>query len=802
MAQAGDKPRFLVVHEDGTSLLAIKRDLERAGVSCVGARTPDAALDRIGDGGAFDAVLVHWGLPDLEAGRFAFECRQQQEPRPVLLAFHTAWGMDDIRRAMQLDVSAFLTAPVKAKQILDEHERLDAGQHSTRYRLLEKNPALLNPDPELWTGEAVWLEAMRSAAGEAQALAEKGPAELALETLSALDQADIRQCDLKTGKALLHIANEGPRCIESLSQSMGLGATRLRRLYRAASEVFAPGATGEAARNAAQLVLSAVVELLEERQGNVSYSPAYRRLRQTAADLFLEPDRDPRDLAGQRFISSLATLLRIHPAEINRLPPPIVLFIAARVLNVVEPRETLDVARLTLLSGLLASPPKHLRTIRCIETVGRILGCGAAGQEGLPDRLLAVAALVDDRIATFGLERASLDAINQTLARLTAQGGIDINPVDLAKRLDHVLGGMLPNSQVTQRRLGQVVDALERAEVVQISNQTARAIYQNLNLPTHLRGNEATILWQALGAMDAKQEKRALQFMQELPPDISFTSADLEELLSAAADAREFAGFVDGFSQRPRTASADSVHRAERRAYLVSIAEELDLPAETVMEIGLDEIADALQGPDLDLDIPPDSLTRLRGAGALLLLTDSDEDRARGTARFIEAYGDDPTMLAAMMQVLDVPGSDAVRSELRAELGLRPELAEPKDVTQLLLSENLRGALYAAQELSDEDPKTVPALNRLGMACVNAGRTPEAITLYQRAIELQPNRLSLQLNLGKLWIQEGETEMARQLLEQVHQAAPGFGNVSALLEGLGGVPSVEAAPSGATSIFD
>ena len=133
MAQAGDggggAPRFLVVHEDGTSLLAVKRDLERHGAQALGARTVEKCLERLSGPDRVDAVLLHWGMALLDAGRVAWEVRQLGAGAPPVIAFSGGWSAVDIKRAIQLGAAAIIGSPIKIDQMLAELGRIQPNQN-------------------------------------------------------------------------------------------------------------------------------------------------------------------------------------------------------------------------------------------------------------------------------------------------------------------------------------------------------------------------------------------------------------------------------------------------------------------------------------------------------------------------------------------------------------------------------------------------------------------------------------------------------------------------------------------------
>jgi hypothetical protein len=107
------KPRssLLVVHQDSPVVLSIKRALERAFECEVsGASGVEAAVGRM-KAKAFDAVLLHWDLPDNHAQRLLWVVGQAGVNRPYVFAFAGAWTDIDLRRC-----SLLASAPAEARR--------------------------------------------------------------------------------------------------------------------------------------------------------------------------------------------------------------------------------------------------------------------------------------------------------------------------------------------------------------------------------------------------------------------------------------------------------------------------------------------------------------------------------------------------------------------------------------------------------------------------------------------------------------------------------------------------------------
>jgi len=115
---AHENLRLLVVHEDPTMVLFVKRTLEAATWAEVsGARAPAQAFDRIAvTADPVHIVLLHWTLPDFGALMLMSALDDLSAPRPKVFAFTTHWNEDELARALQSGVDALLSAPLRSSR--------------------------------------------------------------------------------------------------------------------------------------------------------------------------------------------------------------------------------------------------------------------------------------------------------------------------------------------------------------------------------------------------------------------------------------------------------------------------------------------------------------------------------------------------------------------------------------------------------------------------------------------------------------------------------------------------------------
>jgi tetratricopeptide (TPR) repeat protein len=85
---------------------------------------------------------------------------------------------------------------------------------------------------------------------------------------------------------------------------------------------------------------------------------------------------------------------------------------------------------------------------------------------------------------------------------------------------------------------------------------------------------------------------------------------------------------------------------------------------------------------------------------------------------------------------------------------------------------NIDGAIQAYKKYLEERPDSPIALSNLGAAYARIARYSDAIAQYRHALRLQPANAPVELNLGLAYYKTGQAELAAELLEKVHRAAP------------------------------
>ena len=765
--------RLLVVHQDAPSLLAIKRGLEvgrRAEV--VGARTAGAAIERLREGRSPDAVLLYWSLPDHGALQFIWSLDQLGLPhRPFLLAFADQWPEDDLSRAMQLGVDAFFPYPIDTVRVLRELASLGAtGEAPSRSRLVNKAAGrLLRPNERLWSGIDVdpdWRERMVSLADVVTGRVRRGGGDPATQVLRALDAAAATPVEAAVVKALVVISREGPERVDRVAATLRLGASRVRRLYRAALWALQP--RGGPPPTDLTATLAAVLRAVEQRDASLEVSPAFRRLRQAASELLLVEGVGGGAPEFDVFTYTLGAALSCDVDALRRMEPHKAVTLAQQIVDAAREATALDHARLLLLAWALNDDGAPMDAGR-LKIAAAALG-STQGDDALQvERLLAAASSMDDA-ALSSLASAPMEAIRRVLATLTGHAATAFNPVELARRIERVVRAVEPGGEIHQLRLAEVLDGVERDSGDNLGAAARHALFDNLGLPPHLRGGEASLLWDALGVVNSEQEARLGGFVHQLMPEERFSASELRDAAQRSGQGEAFAAWAQERLVEPAPPAAGG-GGGRARTCLVAMVDALELPPERLNGVDLARLADELRGTPPHSNLTAADVDRLRALAGLLRCSGAAE-QDEVIDSFLNHYAGEPEHARVLLELLE--GDPALRARLRERIGLPGGAATSGDVDAAMASSNLVAAHIAASELDDADPRTVPALTKVALGLAESGRVETAIALLERALGLQPRRLNLLLHLARFRVQLGDWSAARGHLERLREIAPGF----------------------------
>jgi tetratricopeptide (TPR) repeat protein len=124
--------------------------------------------------------------------------------------------------------------------------------------------------------------------------------------------------------------------------------------------------------------------------------------------------------------------------------------------------------------------------------------------------------------------------------------------------------------------------------------------------------------------------------------------------------------------------------------------------------------------------------------------------------------------------MLDAPAQAAARAALREALGLPDARVGAAEIERLVAAGHLEAAALGLGDLNDRDPRAPNLLNEVALALRNANRGPEGEPLFLRALAIQPNRLNLLFNCGRMYLEAGRLAQAVAPLATAVTLAPDF----------------------------
>ena len=752
--------RFLILHEDPPSLLAIKRGIEGAGALAFGARSAGKAVARMDAGEVFDAVVLPWGLADQGACDLVWRLERAGLRAPFLMTFSRAWQRDDAARALQLGYDAFFGSPVDARELCRELLTLRGGQiAASRLKILEMGgDALLRGGGQLWnhTGDPEWRERMAGLAGRCSTRFARRT-DRVRRVLEALDSAAGRTIDAGLAECARRACLG--EAVAQIAASHSIGTDLLERLRGAADKLLSAAADVGA-------VLRKVVERARERDARAAGSPEFQALCASASEVLTEAP-------VQRFVERLAKMLRLRSGPINALPEERLRAVAAHFIGTPREHDALAQARLEVMGDVLARA-RDAGTLEPadVATLGTLLSCDDPYAEETAGQLIMAASRdgAPPVAPPADVNRLVEDALASAVEADPAQRG---RMRTLSQRLDDIVGSGAPGGEIERRHLEGALEILESTGATYsetaLAATTLDAVKGALSSgPGEVPTAELALL-EGLGVAAPDQAARMARFLESNQRPL--TMSEVAKLAAAArtqAGLLELRGALDEWPPPP--ARLQPTERATARAHAEQACADLGVPP--FGELTLSESRRIL-----------DTEPRTTGAAHVALRRIQDDAARRAAVeRFIE--GDHP--VAALHAMLEAATEEepALGAAVREKLGLPAKGLAHADVVALVRGGNIRGAMVAAFQLPSESPRTVAVLNQVALQAEHQGDTARAAELYERALRLQPNRLNTQLNLARIKIRLARPDEARPLLEHIRSVAPGFGDSDALWDEL------------------
>lgn len=750
-----DPLRFLILHEDAATLLALKRGIEGAGAFAFGGRSAQSAIDRIAAGECYDAILLPWSLGGQGGYELVWGLEHAGLRAPYLMAFSRAWQRDDAARALQLGYDAFFGSPVGAREVCNELLTLREGKVSpSRLKLIDMGgPEMLLADAKLWavSEDPAWRSRMSALAARASTrFAQR--TDRVKRVLDALDMAAARTVDASLADAVRRTCLG--ETVTEVARSAGYGPELLERLQLAARGTLSRGGADDAE------LLANVVERARERDRAAAASPAFQALCSRAADVLTGAPPGP-------FVSCLAEMLKLREAPVSALPPERLQEVAAQLVAAVHERDALAQARLVVMGDVLARgraggalQPSDMATL------GALLECDDPYADGASALLVAAASHACDGT---GLEAGGmLQLLGRTVDAVVARNPERRGEMRLlSERMADLAEASAPGGGVELRLVENALEAFQTgASDGPLSQATLAAVRGVLDAPPEQREASGRLLLAGMGVQAPDHAARLSRFLKSNRRALSM--GELTEVAGAAATQAGLLQLRGELADRPESRTLDVREQATAKVFLGRAFEGLGMASDGAMT--RDEMLRVLDGEPRALGALQIALSRV---------TDPAE-RRKAVARFVDAT-DDPTLLHAMLAAADDP---ELARAIRGRLGLPDgELGHPQ-VVELMRSGNMRGALVAVHALPQKHPRTVALLNQMALEFEHRGETAKAAELCERALHLQPKRLNTQLNLARLKIRLAQHDEARPLLEHIRAVAPGFGNSDALWDEL------------------
>ncbi len=750
-------PNYLVVHEDAQvrlSIIQVLRLVDRG--AAAGARTSAGAVRRLAETDRpYDAVLVHWGMPAYESMSLTWALtRAPADQRPFVLAFSGRWTEPDVRRALLLGADGILYAPINPLQVAREvHALRCQPTRTSRQGLVNKfGPRLLLPDPMLWSlpdAEGPWLDAMRGSTAPVGG-ATPPPDDPTGPVLTALDRALGRSIGAMSARAVAAVCADGDDALHDVAARHAMGPTRLERLVDAARRTLHRLGTPPAA---IPVVMQRVVERARARADEQPCSVAYRRLRGAALCVFEGGD----DAEQHRLFDALLTsLLDLEPEVLARAPALLTFKTAAHIVDHLDERAGLTMARLTLLAASIRGEAGDSTDERA-AWITDLVGQAEVAPEDPLQGFIVAAAHDHER---FEVDARLVGQVQRALVERAKAG--DARAAEAARRVTRLVDAARPDGPIDRGRFSHVLDHIERRVDAVVESPTLRALRLALEHPMPSRSAEVTTLVRALRVDDEDHARRFASLLAAGAEAEPMTLVQLGDMVRAASTETGAAAY-----RPPRNVELRAWEPTRLRAHVTHALETRDLPAQLLERVDAERLA-----PVLAKAIDPAEADV--GALAALVISTEGEEREK----LLDSLMADPEAWSAINEALA-----RVSAFMAAEDGgdaPTPEVAAD-DVRARLEGADLDGALSSVQHLADGDPTTVPLLSTLGMKLFEAGRAAEGVPLYERAIGIQPERLILKLNLARLRVSLGEMDRARPLLEAICAVAPGFGDAGTLL---------------------
>lgn len=750
---------LLVVHEDPTAILALKRALEAVEVAeVVGASGLDGAIDRL-DAQPVEAVLLHWALPGGQALRTALRIGERSQ-RPRLIAFQARWSRDDLGRALQLGVDALLPSPVHGDALLEALER-PVGVHAA---IQTHGVGLLEGADDLWLTEPsdIWRARMVRLAAAVRRRFAATHEERVHALHQRLEAAAGAALTVSIAKAVLAVVEQGDEVLPRVADTWQIEPALLARLVRRAGR-FADATVGP---DGLPLMLRDLLEVLRRRVERVRADGLARLQRAARATL----QRVRRDEPGP-LLEVLAEMLGVPRDSLLDLPAARLQRLAARLLLEEDEDAALEHAREVLLAHLVrrAAGGVHAEDVEGLAAL-LDLKPGVGGLQ--TGALLARLGVLNPEPELQDLDLSGLRPYGVALRARGEQPVLD----ELRATVTTLVSAAAPGGSIDTARVAELLSAIERDEATLVGRSTWASLVRALEAPDRPPADEVVErLLFALGGRGAADTAPLRTAMRDLLT-VRRSALDLgrfllvcREALARPLDLRSLRSMVGEELEGSHELAGleDDPRLLFDQARLSDVLREFGLGPDGVREAELPACEPSVAG------LAPRQLVRLKVLATLLGRERDDAGRSRLLSHHLPPRTSRADHSVALCELADSIGDTRTVALVRRRVGLDGQPVDPPAVDRLLDRGNLDGAFHAVHALPDGDP-AVERLNAVGLAFHEAGRHAECESLYRRALRLRPDRINLWFNFARVQYELGHDEEALPLVREVLRRAPHF----------------------------
>jgi DNA-binding response OmpR family regulator/tetratricopeptide (TPR) repeat protein len=795
---AHENVRLLVVHEDPTMVLFVKRTLEAATWADVtGARAPAQAFDRIAaTADPVHVVLLHWSLPEMGALMLMSTLDDLRERRPKVFAFTTHWTEDELARALQSGVDALLSAPLTLEAVAIEVQSLRSrGEALSRSRLLSlAGPRLMRRDDRLWhiAPDDIWRRRMAELAGRVHSRAVEAQGRDGEALLDRLDRLYGRPIGADVVKLLRQQLDTPTIGTEALVKATGLPASRVRAFLSVLETLYASGHAKVPYISAARAAVGYVQSVVANRIEVQPLSPSgWARVQMLAAELLADGSTAAhRAEVLQRVVAEMA---QVPVSAITALPEGTRRALIASAVVADDQLALVDRARLEVLNAVLQGLPETPIDTERLRCLCAALGATKPPDPGAPARLVGV--LVDAVAEDIEVDTERLKALETALRALPPMD--DVDTAALVARLGILRASLEPGAEADLRRVERLVDHWAEGRTERVGVAVLGAVVRAAARAHDRLRPEPIIerLHAMVGAADYAAQGRAFDAcdgLRRLRPAVVSDTDRLRHVLRRVVgeDAavtperlRALLNEADLVVSMERAAVGRSGELAPTRenearvlAQLRALALSLDVPLER-LHLTPDEIerlaAQFATTDDTALaGLSPEAILRLRALA--FVLGRAGRDAPGLVVRSLERGGRDIRAIGGLAVMLEAPSQAGARAALREALGLSDARVGAAEIERLIASGHLEAAALGLGDLNDRDPRAPNLLNEVALALRNANRGAEGEPLFMRALAIQPNRLNLLFNCGRMYLEAGRLAQAVAPLETAVTLAPDF----------------------------